>query len=69
MVKCDLDDARAFVVLQRLSSHENRKLFHVAQAAAPSRGLPRRAQWWRGGAASTTGPFNLDQMLAASAAP
>jgi GAF domain-containing protein len=44
MVKYDLDDERAFAVLQRLSSHENRKLFDIAQDVIHSRGLPRAAQ-------------------------
>ena len=41
MVKYDLDDERAFTVLQRISSHENRKLFDVAQEIVQGRGLPR----------------------------
>ena len=44
MVRYDLDDERAFAVLQRLSSHENRKLFDIAQDVIHSRGLPRGAQ-------------------------
>ena len=43
MVQYDLDNERAFAVLQRLSSHENRKLFDIAQNVLHSRGLPRGA--------------------------
>jgi GAF domain-containing protein len=41
MVTFDLNDDRAFTVLQRLSSHENRKLFDVAQDVVSSGSLPR----------------------------
>jgi GAF domain-containing protein len=40
MVTYDLDDDRAFAVLQRLSSHENRKLYDVAQDVVRDRALP-----------------------------
>lgn len=40
MAKYDLDDERAFAVLHRLSSHENRKLYDIAQDVIASRGLP-----------------------------
>ena len=40
MVKYDLDDERAFTVLKRLSSHENRKLYAVAEDVVATRGLP-----------------------------
>jgi GAF domain-containing protein len=40
MVTYDLNDDRAFTVLQRLSSHENRKLFNVAEDVVSSRSLP-----------------------------
>lgn len=43
MVTYDLDDERAFAVLQRVSSHENRKLFDVAQEVITLRTLPRPA--------------------------
>lgn len=39
MVRYDLDDERAFAVLQRLSSHENRKLYEIAQEVVTGRGL------------------------------
>ena len=41
MVTYDLDDERAFAVLQRVSSHGNRKLFDLAQEVIASRALPR----------------------------
>ena len=44
MVRYDLDDERAFAVLQPLSSPENHKLFDIAQDVIHSRGLPRGAQ-------------------------
>ena len=44
MVRYDLDDERAFAVLQRLSSRENRKLFDIAQDVIHRRGLPGVAQ-------------------------
>jgi hypothetical protein len=37
-------DDRAFAVVQRLSSHENRKLFDIAQDVIRSRGPPRSAR-------------------------
>jgi len=40
MAKYDLDDDRAFDVLQRLSSHENRKLYDVSLGVVSLRGLP-----------------------------
>ncbi|MQW77841.1 GAF domain-containing protein [Nocardioides sp. dk4132] len=44
MVKYDLQDDLAFAVLQRLSSHENRKLFDIAQDVVAARGLPGQPQ-------------------------
>ena len=40
MVRYDLDDQLAFAVLQRLSSHQNRKLFDIAHDVVEGRGLP-----------------------------
>jgi GAF domain-containing protein len=40
MVKYDLDDDRAFTVLRRFSSHQNRKLYDIAQDVIRLRGLP-----------------------------
>jgi GAF domain-containing protein len=42
MVSYDMDDDRAFEVLQRLSSTENRKLYDVAQDVVRDKGLPPR---------------------------
>jgi hypothetical protein len=39
IIKVQYED-RAFAMLQRLSSHENRKLFDIAQDVVQSRGLP-----------------------------
>lgn len=44
MMTYGLDDERAFTVLQRLSSYENRKLFDVAQDVVSERALPRRSK-------------------------
>ena len=41
MMKYHMDDTRAFAVLQRLSSHQNRKLYDIAQEIVASRDLPR----------------------------
>lgn len=41
MVIYDVDEDRAFTVLQRLSSYENRKLFDVARDVVAARSLPR----------------------------
>lgn len=42
MATYDVDEERAFAVLQRLSSHGNRKLFDVAQDVVATRSLPQR---------------------------
>jgi GAF domain-containing protein len=46
MVTYHLHDERAFAVLQRVSSHENRKLFDVAQEVVLTRGLPGYVLQW-----------------------
>jgi hypothetical protein len=45
MVKYDLDDDRVFAVLQRLSSHENCKLYDLARDVVATKGLPASSGW------------------------
>jgi GAF domain-containing protein len=52
MVRYRLDDDAAFSVLRRLSSHENRKLFDVAQEVVSSGRLPSKRGGTLGGGGS-----------------